>query len=84
MIPLTEINNLAEEYKVPTETIEKDYIISWILTCLANSDLLKKFTFYGGTAIKRIYFEEHRFSEDIDLESTSDVICVLDQVAHYF
>jgi predicted nucleotidyltransferase component of viral defense system len=25
--------------------------------------------FYGGTAIKRIYFDDHRFSEDIDLIS---------------
>lgn len=64
MIPLAEINHIAEKYHVSAETIEKDYIISWILLCLAKSKLKNKFVFYGGTAIKRIYFEDHRFSED--------------------
>lgn len=72
MIPLAEINSYANKYKVPAETIEKDYVISWILICLAKSKLKNYFTFYGGTAIKRIYFENHRFSEDIDLISSDN------------
>lgn len=69
MIPLAEINYFSQSLKVPAETIEKDYVISWILFCLSKSMLKNDFIFYGGTAIKRIYFEEHRFSEDIDLLS---------------
>src|SRR6266446_2036008 len=69
MIPLTEINYFSQSLKIPAETIEKDYVISWILFCLSKSRLKNDFIFYGGTAIKRIYFEEHRFSEDIDLLS---------------
>ena len=69
MISLTEINKMADQCKVPAETIEKDYAISWILCCLSKSKLRHDFIFYGGTAIKRIYFEDHRFSEDIDLIS---------------
>ncbi len=69
MIPLAEINNTAERFRVPAETIEKDYVICWILKCLSTSTLKNDFIFYGGTAIKRIYFEDHRFSEDIDLIS---------------
>jgi len=67
MIPLAEINNKAMQYQVPIEAIEKDYVISWILHCLSLSSLKDDFIFYGGTAIKRMYFEDHRFSEDIDL-----------------
>lgn len=67
MIPLEEINNVAKILQVPAETIEKDYVISWILYCLSRSKINGDFIFYGGTAIKRIYFDEHRFSEDIDL-----------------
>ncbi len=73
MISLAEINAIANKFKVPTETIEKDYAISWILTCLSKSNLKNNVIFYGGTAIKRIYFEEHRFSEDIDLLSSKDI-----------
>lgn len=70
MISLSEVNAAANKFKVSSETIEKDYIISWVLSCLSKSQLKKDFVFYGGTAIKRIYFEDHRFSEDIDLIST--------------
>lgn len=69
MIRLVEINNLARIFKVPAETIEKDYMISWVLFCLSKSDIKDDFVFYGGTAIKRMYFEDHRFSEDIDFLS---------------
>jgi uncharacterized protein len=69
MIPLSELNLAAERFNVPIDTVEKDYIISWILLCLSRSKLSKDFVFYGGTAIKRIYFDDHRFSEDIDLIS---------------
>lgn len=67
MIQLVEINHYARKFQVAAETIEKDYMISWILFCLSKSSLKNSFTFYGGTAIKRMYFEDHRFSEDIDL-----------------
>lgn len=70
MISLSEINLASEKFHVSAETIEKDYMISWILLCLSKSRIFKDFTFYGGTAIKRIYFEDHRFSEDVDLIST--------------
>ncbi len=69
MISIVEINRVANKYQVPAETIEKDYIISWILWSLSKSDIKDYFTFYGGTALKKIYFEDHRFSEDIDLIS---------------
>ncbi len=69
MIPLAEINAAAVRFGVSAETIEKDYIISWILICISRCKLKDHFIFYGGTAIKRIYFENHRFSEDIDLLS---------------
>ena len=72
MIPLEEINTAAERFEVPAETIEKDYAICWALNCIAESKLKDGFIFYGGTAIKRSYFEDHRFSEDIDLISEKD------------
>lgn len=78
MIPLVEINRFSDHFNVPAETIEKDYMISWILLCLSKSKLKDFFIFYGGTAIKRIYFEEHRFSEDIDLLSPKKFM--LDQI----
>ena len=79
MIPLEEINATAERFEVPAETIEKDYAICWALNCIATSKLKDNFIFYGGTAIKRMHFEDHRFSEDIDLISAKDFD--LDEIA---
>lgn len=69
MIPLQEINKFSKQYGVPAETIEKDYVICWILRCLSRGFIRENFIFYGGTAIKRMHFENHRFSEDVDLIS---------------
>ena len=69
MITLAEINRAAGKCKVLAETVEKDYVICWILKCLSASNLREDFIFYGGTAIKRMHFEDHRYSEDIDLIS---------------
>ena len=73
MISLEEINAAAARLEVPAETIEKDYAVCWALNCIGAGELKDKTVFYGGTAIKRIYFEEHRFSEDIDLISEEDL-----------
>ncbi len=50
MIPLPEINRGAGQYKVPAETVEKDYAICWILKCLSTSKLREDFIFYEGSA----------------------------------
>lgn len=71
MISFTEINHASEILGVPPDTIEKDYVICWLLACLAKCPLAKELVFYGGTAIKRVYFEDHRFSEDIDFTSSA-------------
>lgn len=73
MIPLSEINQFSQKFNIPSDTIEKDYAICWVLICLAKSNLANHFMFYGGTALKRIYFEDHRYSEDIDFLSTSSL-----------
>ena len=47
--------------------LEKDYILSWILYGIANHlQLCRCLIFKGGTALKKIYFEDYRFSEDLD------------------
>lgn len=67
MIHLSEIENFSSKLGVLKETVEKDYCITWLLIALSS---LKKesedIIFYGGTAIKKIYFPDYRFSEDLD------------------
>jgi len=52
---------------LPWETIERDYVLSWMLAGMsANERLRSVLVFKGGTALKKCYFGEYRFSEDLD------------------
>ncbi len=69
MIPYSEIEAESLKMGVSPQTLEKDYHLDWYLTALWSSDLFPDFLFYGGTAIKKLYVFNHRFSEDLDLIS---------------
>src|SRR3989338_5656558 len=69
MIAYSEIEAESVSIGVPLETIEKDYHLDWYLAALWNGDSFPDILFYGGTAIKKLYLPNHRFSEDIDLIS---------------
>jgi len=61
------IQQEAREVGIRDQQIEKDYIFSWILKGIAQHEqLLKVIVFKGGTVLKKIYFEDYRFSEDLD------------------
>jgi uncharacterized protein len=67
MIKPGEIQQKARELGVRDQQIEKDYILSWILKGVAQHEQLSKLmVFKGGTVLKKIYFEDYRFSEDLD------------------
>jgi predicted nucleotidyltransferase component of viral defense system len=52
---------------LPWEVIERDYLLSWILVGLGQVEALREsLVFKGGTALKKCYFGEYRFSEDLD------------------
>jgi len=67
MIKPGEIQQKARTVGVRDQQIEKDYILSWILKGIAQYEQLSKvIVFKGGTVLKKIYFEDYRFSEDLD------------------
>jgi len=67
MIKPGEIQQKAREVGVRDQQIEKDYILSWIMRGIAQHKSLSKIiVFKGGTVLKKIYFENYRFSEDLD------------------
>jgi len=67
MIKPSEIQQKARNAEVRDQQIEKDYVLSWILNGIAqHKELSKLIVFKGGTVLKKIYFEDYRFSEDLD------------------
>jgi len=56
------------------EIIEKDYILSWVLAGIAaNAKLQGELIFKGGTALKKCYFGNYRFSEDLDFTAKEEI-----------
>lgn len=67
MIKPGEIQQKANPLGVRDHQIEKDYILSWILLGISKHEQLSKtIVFKGGTVLKKVYFEDYRFSEDLD------------------
>ena len=68
-------NRLAKEggRRFQERVLERDYCLAWFLAALAESDLKPVLGFKGGTALKRCYFEDYRFSEDLDFTLTEPI-----------
>lgn len=66
MIRPEEIARLAHRLGLGDRTIEKDYVLTWVLLAIANSPLRNRLAFKGGTAVKKVYEPDYRFSEDLD------------------
>jgi predicted nucleotidyltransferase component of viral defense system len=72
MIPQRNLSQVANRLqakggrRIPENVIERDYCIAWFLAGLAQCDLQPALAFKGGTALKRCYFGDYRFSEDLD------------------
>jgi predicted nucleotidyltransferase component of viral defense system len=75
MIKPGEIQQKAREAGVSDQQIEKEYVLSWILNGIAqHNDLSKVIVFKGGTVLKKFYFEDYRYSEDLDFTLNDDNI----------
>lgn len=67
MIKPGEIQQKANAVGVRDQQIEKDYILSWILFGISKHEQLSKtIIFKVGTVLKKVYFKDYRFSEDLD------------------
>jgi predicted nucleotidyltransferase component of viral defense system len=72
MIPQRNIsllaNRLAGEggHRLREDVLERDYCLAWLLAGIAESEIKGILGFKGGTALKRCYFGDYRFSEDLD------------------
>jgi predicted nucleotidyltransferase component of viral defense system len=60
-----EIREKAQTWKVPPETVDKDYVLGHFLS-LFSEKFNDQLVFKGGTCLRKCYFPDYRFSEDLD------------------
>jgi len=61
------LRKAAQALNVPTDVVELDYGLSCVLAAVfASVDLKESLVFKGGTALRKAYFADYRFSVDLD------------------
>jgi predicted nucleotidyltransferase component of viral defense system len=61
------IRNVAQSRGVQQSVVEKDYALSYLMAAVSTTNgLSENLVLKGGTALKKLYFPEYRFSEDLD------------------
>ncbi len=69
LLSIKELRKRAGKEGVPQAVLEKDYVLSVALNAIAGAELCKHVVFKGGTALRKVYFKEARFSEDLDFNA---------------
>jgi len=72
MILKRKIETLAEEKGVAKSTIDKDWVLGHFLDAIFSiPECRESLIFKGGTCLKKCYFPDYRFSEDLDFTSVN-------------
>jgi len=70
----SELHRLANREKVALGVLEKDYVLTEVLKSLSQlPELNRLFAFKGGTALRKTYFPDWRYSEDLDFTVTCNM-----------
>ncbi len=67
------LKKLAGKYNAPLGILEKDYALTNLLSVISRFSRLDSMVFKGGTALKKIHYEDFRFSEDLDFTCSNDI-----------
>lgn len=67
MIQSEEIHKISESLGVPLVNVEKDYVMGWMLWAIySQSWFSETLVLKGGNCLRKVYFPETRFSDDLD------------------
>lgn len=65
-----QITQQAARDGVPATTVERDYVLAHIIAGLATLNIEHGLVFKGGTALRLCFFENYRYSADLDFSLT--------------
>ncbi|MDD5368045.1 MAG: nucleotidyl transferase AbiEii/AbiGii toxin family protein [Anaerolineaceae bacterium] len=65
------IRSITQKKGVQQYIVEKDYALSYLVAAInATAELSENLVLKGGTALKKLYFGDYRFSEDLDYSTS--------------
>jgi predicted nucleotidyltransferase component of viral defense system len=71
MISEVELRSLARRWNVSLMLLDLDYSLGCFLAGLSQQNLAGHWRFKGGTCLRKCYFPDYRFSEDLDFTAES-------------
>lgn len=67
MLTSETFKTIATRDGVPLPYVEKDYVMGWLLWAISNDPWLgSNLVLKGGNCLRKIYFSDTRFSDDLD------------------
>ena len=60
MIEKNEVLKMAAGLDLNPDTVEKDYILGWMLFGISQHREISNWAFKGGTSLKKCFFETHK------------------------
>lgn len=73
MLAQKELREKSSLWGVPVETVDKDWVLGHVLRGIFSRELEEKLVFKGGTCLRKAYFSDYRFSEDLDFTAVRPV-----------
>lgn len=72
MIGEAELRRLAARWGIDPMVTDLDYSLGWFIAALyETNEGAEQFYFKGGTCLRKCYFGDYRFSEDLDFTATT-------------
>jgi predicted nucleotidyltransferase component of viral defense system len=73
MILQKEIVTIAEQVGVTKSVIDKDWVLGHFIAAMyAVTEIKENLIFKGGTCLRKCWFPDYRFSEDLDFTSIDE------------
>jgi predicted nucleotidyltransferase component of viral defense system len=66
VIPRSHLTRIADEQGVDAKTVERDYVLTHTVAAIGAQGVDHGLVFKGGTALRLCYFEDYRYSADLD------------------
>ncbi|MGD1055938.1 MAG: nucleotidyl transferase AbiEii/AbiGii toxin family protein [Solirubrobacteraceae bacterium] len=66
MITRSHFTRIADAHGVDAKTVERDYVLTHAVAAISRHSADRGLVFKGGTALRLCYFEEYRYSADLD------------------
>ena len=61
-----QITKIASRDGVDSRVVERDYVLVHVVALISAHDTAHNLVFKGGTSLRLLYFDEYRYSADLD------------------